>query len=283
MIIIDYSAISVSSILSQKDAEITEGFIRHMILNTIRSHVHKFKGEYGPEVIIACDDRSWRRRIFPHYKHKRRSDRESSSIDWSSLFDNINLVRDELIEYMPYKVLQVPEAEADDIIGVLVESTQDFGKNEKVMIVSGDKDFLQLQKYPNVKQYSPSLKKLMVEKNPSFFLFEHIVRGDSSDGIPNIFSPDDFFLQEGRQKAIMSKKVLEWYENLGNLSQVMEEDIYRNWNRNRELIDLSRVPVDVEKSILNAYENTVAAKRSSILKYFIAKRLKSLIQSIEEF
>lgn len=59
--------------------------------------------------------------------------------------------------------------EADDIINSLVEYTQEFGNYEKVMIISGDKDFAQLQKYSNVDQYSPITKSLL--KSMTHMLF----------------------------------------------------------------------------------------------------------------
>jgi 5'-3' exonuclease len=282
MIIIDYSAIGVSGVVSM-GIEVNENLVRHMLLNSIRSHVHKFKKEYGTEVVIACDDYSWRREQFPHYKHKRRSSRDKSTIDWKELYSILYMVQTELIEYMPYKVIQVPGAEADDVVSVLVESTQEFGRNEKVMIISGDKDFLQLQKYSNVRQYSPLLKKELKETDPSRFLFEHIVRGDTSDGIPNILSNDDVFVTGTRQSPIRGKQVDEWYSKFSNLPEVLGEEVYERWVRNRTLIDLSRVPVSIEKMIMDKYNTYAVPDRSKILKYFIAKRLRNLTPLIEEF
>ena len=194
MIIIDYNGIAIGNIITQK-LDIQEDLIRHMILNTIRMYNKKFRDKYG-SVVIACDSSSWRRDYFPNYKFKRREGREEdkSSINWNEVFRIINQVRDEIRDNFPYKVLHIDKCEADDIIATVVEQTQEFGQYEDVMIVSADKDFIQLHKHDNVRQYSPMTKKFIEDKNPRTYIAEHIFKGDSSDGVPNVLSPDNTFV-----------------------------------------------------------------------------------------
>ena len=190
MILIDYSQISIAAFYAQPNAELTEGFLRHLILNTIRMYSKKYKDEYG-QVVLACDGgNSWRKGIFPQYKAHRKKAREESTMDWKLFFELLNMIREEIKENFPYKVIHLDRTEADDVIAVLIEQTQEFGKNEPVMIISSDGDFIQLQKYKNVKQFSPIQKKMVTDSNPHLYLFEHIMRGDSGDGIPNILSAD---------------------------------------------------------------------------------------------
>ncbi len=283
MIIIDYNGIALGAIVTQKLA-IEEDLIRHMILNTIRMYNKKFRDEYG-QLVIACDASSWRREYFPEYKYKRRESREEdkSTIDWSEVFRIINSVRDDLAENFPYKILHVDRCEADDIIGTLCENTQEFGKDEPVMIVSGDHDFIQLHKYKNVRQYSPITKKMITHKNPRQYLFEHVMKGDSGDGVPNVLSPDNTFVEKIRQSPVTQKKLDNWLASIEDLQNVMDTDTYRNYCRNRKVIDLSQTPDDLKQEIINKYESIKPASKLKVLNYLIKKRCKMLIESVEEF
>ena len=287
MIIIDYSAISISNIVTQKiDAD--EDLIRHMILNSIRMYSKKFKKAYG-NVVIAADSYSWRRDYYPHYKANRRKDRSESDTDWEEIFRIIKLVLNEIDEHTPYKVIKVHGCEADDIIGTLVEYTQEFiksdliGKDEKVMIVSADKDFIQLQQYSNVKQFSPMQKKVISHENPKRYLIEHIFRGDSSDGVPNVLSDDDTFVTGTRQSRLTQKKIDKWIEGIDNLSEVMSTSEFKNYTRNRKLIDLTCVPDELKREVIEQFETKENVPKSKLLPYLISKRCKQLISCIEDF
>ena len=283
MIIIDYNGIAIGNIITQK-LNIDEDLIRHMILNTIRMYNKKFRDKYG-QVVIACDSSSWRRDYFPNYKFKRREGREEdkSSIDWNEVFRIINQVRDEIRDNFPYKVLHIEKCEADDIIATVVEQTQEFGQHEDVMIVSADKDFIQLHKYDNVRQYSPMTKKFIEDKNPRTYITEHIFKGDSSDGVPNVLSPDNTFVDGIRQSPVTQKKIDAWMSSIDNLKEVMDEATYRNYCRNKKLIDLSEIPEDIKQHSINIYDNTKSASKLKVLNYLIKKRCKMLIESVEEF
>jgi hypothetical protein len=283
MIIIDYSQISIASFYAQPNAELSEEFLRHMILNTIRMYSHKYKAEYG-EIVLACDGgNSWRKGVFPPYKAHRKKAREDSGMDWKLFFTYLNQIREEIKENFPYKVIHLEHVEADDVIATLVKETQEFGKNEPVMIISSDKDFIQLQKYKNVKQFSPIQKKLVTDSNPRLYLFEHIIRGDSGDGIPNILSADTTFVDGNRQTPVSKKKIDTWLEKAEDLQSVMEPEVYRNYQRNKLLIDLEMIPKDYTDSIMFTYEQQQVAPRARILDYLIKKRCKMLVESVSEF
>jgi 5'-3' exonuclease len=286
MIIVDFNGIAISAIVTQK-LEVQEDLLRHMVLNSIRMYNKKYRNEYG-QLVIACDSSTWRREYFPEYKFKRREARaedqaDDNKMDWNEVFRILNLILEEIRDNLPYKVVKIDRAEADDIIGTLVENTQEFGKHEPVMIVSSDKDFVQLQKYSNVKQFSPMLKKEMTEKNPRNFLYEHIFKGDSGDGVPNILSADDTFVKGVRQKPVTAKKMEEWLSNAENLEKVMDKETYRNFVRNKKLIDLSETPTELKEEIINKYENQTVAHKSRVLNYLIAKRCRMLIESVGDF
>jgi len=285
MIIADYSGIAIASIFSQdRPEEIEEGLIRHMILNRLRMYNTKFRDQYG-EMVIACDSTSWRKEAFPQYKAKRKSSRDESPLDWGHFFSLINTVRDEIAEKMHYPVVHADRAEADDVIAALVESTQEFGKNEPVMIVSSDKDFFQLHRYSNVKQFSPMKRDLVTVDDPVFYKFDHICRGDTSDGVPNIFSCDDTFTEGIRQKPMRAKKIQEWYDTKdpSQLAEAMGHETYRNFCRNKKVIDLDCMPEDIKKDIGDKYQSQLNKSRANVLPYLIEKRCNMLISSVSDF
>jgi len=283
MILIDYNGIAISNIVTQKLA-IDENLIRHMILNSIRLHRRKFKKEYG-EVVICCDGmKNWRLDAFPQYKHKRRSDRKESDIDWSEVFRITNLVRDELKENFPYKVVEVEECEADDIIAHLALRTQEFGQYENVMIVSGDKDFAQLQVHKNIKQYSPVQNKFIKEDNPKSQLLNLVLKGDTSDGVPNVLSDDNVFVDGRRQTPLRQKMIDEITNKLTSGADPINEEWWRNLNRNRRLIDLSCTPPSIVEKIIDNYDNQDKwSNKGKVLPFLIQKKCKLLIQDVQDF
>jgi 5'-3' exonuclease len=282
MIIFDFNQVAISNLMEQigsSKTAVDESLVRHMILNTIRTYVKKFKAEFGTNIIIACDNKKyWRREIFPYYKANRKKSRESSGHDWNSIFECLNKIRDELREHSPYKVIEVDTAEADDIIAVL---SIKHSANEKVMILSSDKDFAQLQKYPNVEQYSPILKKFIKEPLPSAQLKQLVIRGDKSDGIPNILSKDDVFVEGVRQKPITEAKIINWMNQ--KPEEFCTEEMLRNYNRNEMLIDLTRIPENLKQNIIDTYESSKGRTRQEFMNYMVANRLKNLIEVIDEF
>ena len=280
MIIIDMNQISLASLMMdlnlRKSNEVDEGMVRHMILNSIRLHRSDFHKEFG-EVVLTYDSKHyWRRDYFPNYKAGRKKGREKDNKDWDAIFGVLNKIKAEFKENLPYKYLEVYGAEADDIIATLCKNFQD----EKIMIVSGDKDFIQLQKYPNVKQYSPILKKMVNGHNPTTYIKEHILKGDTSDGVPNVLSPDNTFVDGIRQRPLGRKKIENWLDiHIDDLP----DEVKRNYQRNATLINLDNVPEELEMEIMKTYKEAPCGDRSKLLNYFIQSRLKNLTNEIGEF
>jgi hypothetical protein len=269
--------------MAQPGAELSEGFLRHMILNSIRMYNKKYRDEFG-QLVIACDGaHSWRKRVFPQYKAHRKKARAESTMDWDLFFKYLNTIREEIKANFPYKFVHLEGVEADDVIATLVEQTQEFGKAEPVMIISSDGDFIQLQKYKNVKQFSPIQKKLVTDSNPRLYLFEHIIRGDKGDGIPNILSGDNTIVDGARQAPVTQKKIDTWLASAEDLKNAMDSETYRNYQRNELLIDLSKIPQDIKEQIINTYETQDMAPRARILDYLIKKRCNLLVESVSEF
>lgn len=283
MIIVDLNQTMISNFMAQignhTNIPIEEDLLRHMVLNSIRSYNAKFKAEYG-EMVIACDDKNyWRRQVFPYYKANRKKDREKSEIDWNAVFVILNKIREELKEYFPYRVIQVETAEADDVIATLVK---EFGNtNEKLLIISGDKDFKQLQSYMNVKQYDPVRKRWLTEPNPDRYLREHIMRGDRGDGVPNFLSKDDTFVLNSRQKPLREDKLSVWLDQAPEA--FCDETMLRNYKRNQQLVDLSMIPDHIESQVIEQYNAQDGKGREKLFNYFIENKLKNLLTDIGTF
>ena len=281
MIILDMNQISLASLMMQLSMEKTKivetDKVRHMILNSIRMYRSQFKEEYG-EIILAYDSKHyWRRDFFPYYKKNRKKARESDNNNWEQIFECLNTIKQELKDYLPYKHLEVQGAEADDIIAVLARNI-----DEKMMIVSGDKDFIQLHKYKQVRQYSPILKKIVNGDDPIDYIKVHILKGDSSDGIPNVLSNDNVFVEGLRQRPLSKKKIEAWKDGEFEGTTATQE-VMRNYERNKTLIDLDNVPVELSENILKTFHEAPCGDRSKILSFFINSRLKTLTESIGDF
>ena len=286
MILLDLNQVMISNLMMQPDIAkgIDENMVRHMVLNSIRGYNVKFKEKYGEIIICTDSTKYWRKDIFPYYKAARKKSREDSPFDWNLIFQTLNKIREELKEYSPYRVLHVDKTEADDIIGTLCHKygvQLNNSATEKILILSSDKDFMQLQKYTNVEQYSPMAKKFLKPDDAEEFLKLHIIKGDTGDGIPNFLSEDDAIVAGVRQKAVTEKKLNIW---LKEEPQVFcDSDMLRRYKRNEALIDLSKVPAEYQESILNTYNGTPKKGREKLLTYFIKNRMKLLIEHLQEF
>ena len=276
----------MAQIHGRGDTDVDEGLLRHMILNTLRFNRVKFNEKYG-ELVICCDDtNNWRKKLFPYYKAHRKKNRDESDYDWPHIFNCLNNVRDELKEFFPYKVVQVDTAEADDVIGVLChEYGKQLGEGEPILILSGDKDFVQLQKFVNVDQYDPVRKRKINSKDPFGYLIEHIAKGDRGDGIPNCLSKDDVFVSGGRQKpmrATILTKIKEAVEQAKIDPDLWEHEWFKGYDRNRALIDLQFTPSEINEQVMDQF-NSQNKDRGKLFNYFVKKKLNNLIENISEF
>jgi hypothetical protein len=290
MILIDYSQVALANILSFKKDLVqgSEGdiknLIRHTTLSTLKYYKKKYSKQYG-EMVICCDGKKyWRKDFFPNYKAARKKSREDSDLDWNLIFNTLSEIREDLAKHFPYKVMHIERAEADDIIAILTARCNEFGTAEDVMIVSSDKDFKQLHAYDNVKQWSPMQKKqvTIAKKEIHPFTIEHIVKGDAGDGVPNILSPDDIFLVEGRQAPVSSKRLQEFIDN--GFIACRNDSERRNWHRNATLVDFKFIPEDVQKEILGSFElNSPKGDKMSIMNYLMEHRCRLLLDELEDF
>ena len=271
MILVDMNQVMISNLMIHLNSnELNEDMVRHMVLNSLRSYKTKFGDNYGELVLCYDDKHYWRKEYFPNYKANRKKDRSASKLDWNELFETLNKIRDEIKEVFPYKVLQVAGAEADDIIATIVKVISETPKLfENVLIMSGDKDFIQLQKHSFVKQYSPTLKKYVNGVDPNQYRIEHIFKGDRGDGIPNILSSDNTFVEGIRQRPLSKKKIDEWISKSEWPIPEWNDELKRNYQRNKTLIDLECLPSEIFERIYITWKDYEVTDRSKILPYFM--------------
>lgn len=295
-ILFDYNQTVLSAVHASKKFvdNITIDIMRNMVLNTLKSYIKKYRPKYGDDIIICCDSgNTWRKDVFPYYKARRKEGRDKSNIDWPHVWECMNTIRQELEEYFPYKVIKVDKTEGDDIIATLTKYITEerkvrkglFETGEPIMIISSDYDFKQLQIMDNVDQFSPLVKKPVKENRPDLYLKKHIIRGDGGDDVPNFLSDDDVFMIEGkRQKPVQEKKLQVWLECESPEEFCTDDNLLRNYYRNKTMVDLLHcIPDELESAIIDEYNNAKVAPRSGLMTYFVKFRLKNLIGELQEF
>ena len=281
MIIVDLTQVLIASLMASTRGgvePIDEDLVRHIALKSLAMYRKKYKNKYG-ELVLADDSYNvWRKDVFPHYKANRKKTRDKDTKDWNQIFDCISVIREELKYNFPYKYIYISKCEADDIIGTLCEK---YGDTENIMIISGDKDFQQLQRYSKVRQFSPITKKdiKLTQEQALEYLNDHIISGDTGDGVPNCLSQDDVFVSGSRQRPLSKKKRTTIKDPL----VMNDSEVDRNLSRNRSLIDLTYIPSEYKNQILEEFDNVKVASRGGLLNYFIKNRLMDLQENIGDF
>lgn len=287
--VIDISNISIATLMNnfkpKEQASITIEIIRHLVLDTLRFNVVKFKGEY-PEIVIAFDDRNyWRRQKAWYYKKRRQIEHEESEWDWDRLNNFLNPVFEEIRQNMPYLGLKVEFAEADDIIAVVTKKA--VGEGRRVLVVSADSDFTQLQKYNGVRQWSPPQKKWVTPKygSPRNDLRYKNIKGDKKDSIACIKIRNDYIVTkvEGeRAPAVKSSELEAWLE-ADDPTTLMTPEWAARYKENEELRDFEFIPKDIENSIIEAYNTPKSGSKAKMERYFMDNKLSRMFEKLSDF
>ena len=285
MVLVDFNGLAIGSIMGQLShgEELSENLVKHIILNNLRVYRNKYPESKHGKMVIACDSYSWRKEVFPEYKASRKTNRAKDKHDWPMIFDLIEDTLNDLRTNFPYAVIKVDGAEADDIIGVLTREAAQPLLGEDVVIISADKDFIQLQADGHVKQWSPMFNKIIIEDDPRRYLFDHILKGDSGDGVPNANSHDDVFVSSARQTPMTQKAINKYWDNRDDLEAIMKPNVYRNFMRNAQMIDLENTPEDMATKISFDYQCYKYPTRTNILTYLVENRMKMLVECAAEF
>lgn len=283
--LIDFSQVIISSCIEyyhQTNSSIEMSLLRHITLNNILSYKKKFK--LNTDDIVLCLDGKdyWRKAIFPYYKQNRKKGREQSKFDWVSFFQFFEQIKNEIKNELPFRVVECLSCEADDVIAVICK--HQCPHQDKIIIISSDKDLIQIQNNicNKVVQWSPFHKKFISSKTNDYNLFEHVIRGDSGDGIPNIMSDDDVFIDDKkRSKPIRATNISQW-ENSGGFSLpesfCKSKEMLDRFNRNLKLIDLRYIPDHLVKNIIDTFLD-FKKPPNNIYSYLTKHQLKKILES----
>lgn len=304
MILVDFSQIAYAAVhATTKKGAVDESFLRHLVLSSILHIQRKHCRRYGNEIVLACDGRHcWRRAYFTPYKWTRRQENPKEELDWDVIHASLNTIQHEIKEHFKYTVINIDEAEGDDVIGAMAnyahtrmtQTFMDFGgiildseketlERHPTLIVSSDKDYGQLAYIAD--QYDPKKKTFITSQDADNALRYLILNGDVGDGVPNILSDDDVFTVKGkRQKPITKKKMIEW--NTMTIQQLKDSDpaINKNWERNDTLINLrDKIPPEICSRVIREFIDQEGKKSVGLMDYFFKNRLHKLMQDIQEF
>lgn len=283
MLLIDFSQIAISGSIDfhkKSHEQPDKTTIRSIIIKTLIEIKHRLL-KYSDNIVICMDNRDyWRKDIFPNYKGNRKLSRDKSNFDWEAFYKILNELKVEFRNELPFRFVEVDRCEADDIIAVIATM---YGPTGDVVIVSSDKDLIQIHARicDKVKQYSPYHEKF-IHENGEYDFFTHIIKGDSSDGIPNIFSDDDTFLVESkRQVPVRTDKLNEWKKTGLKKPEVFctSAEITDKFNRNLKLIDMTLIPQNIQQQIVSAYNASECKNRLSLFDYAAKHKLKQIIEN----
>jgi hypothetical protein len=284
-IIVDFSGTIHAAVFAAANAggntSPDEAFLRHIILGQVRKIRRDFSKRFGRDLVFAMDSRTgyWRTQAFPEYKHARREGRKASPMNWEVIFRHLNKITKELEANLPARMIGVDKAEADDVIAALVKE-RPFGDGE-VLIISNDHDMRQLHG-PDVIQWFPAAGKLEREESPDWYLSSQVVKGDPGDGVPNIFSPRDFFLKKTkgmRQPQVTMRRVQRIISGEERLDKAAKARLVEN----AKMVDLALAPGWIADEVVDKYLNYKMPSKAKLMGYMIAHNLDKHLANIGDF
>ena len=303
MILVDLSQIIFSGIIVNLSDDLKKGrnnpadnkqLIKHMVFMMLLGFKKKYSAEYGNMVLCADGKKYWRKEFFPSYKGHRKHDRAASPLDFSLIYEAIDEIKKDIRENFSWKLIELEDAEGDDIIAVLTKYTQTNelvqqglfdGEPQNNLIISSDGDLVQLQKYTNVSQWNNQHKKWVKTANVHEYLIEHIAEGDAGDNIPSVMTPDQWSVDRSngvkpqRQSPLKASLVRDL--TLNDPTKILPKNLQGNWFRNQKLIDLDFIPSEIQSRIIDTYKAyEVKSSKMKLMNYFINNKMAKLMTEL---
>jgi hypothetical protein len=271
-----YKGITTEQMTQAKMEELVRDSLKMIFYKLF--NILEWNKEYQVELLFAKDGyRLWRReRLFQEYKAHRKKVRDESSVDFNLVYNVFDEIWKELKAILPYRFVTLDGIETDDIIYETIMS--EYDRYDKFQIYSADADFVQVLRNKKVELYNPKTKEFNEPDDSDFELFEKILRGDKSDGIPNIYANS---ISE-RQRPIFTTSVKNWYDDRNEFKEFLKKqpkEIQRNFIRNKRLIDMRDIPEDIKAQILEALKD---CRTSFDLKKYLATAKKHHLQVMED-
>ena len=249
-----YATAYTGNIMRNKDGFPTNGL--YGFVNMINKIISEEKPEY---MMVAFDiGKTFRHEKYERYKDGRKETPEDLKLQFP--------VAKKILTAMGIKYLECAGYEADDIIGT-VSLWCEKDPEYEALIVSSDKDLLQLISDETVVKLLKSKDYIMMDKNtfketygfdPINMIDLKALMGDSSDNIPGVKGIGE----KGAIKLISEYHTIDnLYDNIGNIKGAMQtkliegkEDAYYS----RDLVTIYReVPLDVTfDDLIYKKENT---------------------------
>lgn len=242
---------------------------KHLVMS---SFLYTIEQKKPNKIIIAMEGRgNWRKSIYPDYKGNRKKGRDESEINFEEFYEILDKFINDLKElFKNIYIMRINNCEADDVIAVM---TEEFSKDKlnDIELISTDKDFIQLQKYKNFKQFNPIKKEYVKSINPKRDLEIKIIIGDKSDNISGI---------KERLGAKTAEKLLNGGEFKKQTWEQMlnDKEIKNIFIRNRQLIDFNYIPENIKEKIVDEYNNYKIGKLdgNKVWKWMISQRMSKL-------
>lgn len=293
MIFLDYHGYIISQIHGYsnfiKTAKFDDKFFIERFLVNL-GKLSKRYSKYGTLVIAADSSKRkyWRTKEFEYYKAGRYQKDDDSKLSVKDLETREKLKRlpyeiEPIIrKAFPFYFIKSEEAEADDVIATLIS----YFFNEKHVILSSDKDFIQLQKY-DVDQYDLTRSRWLKSKTPDLDLQEKIFRGDGGDGIPNVLSDSDTLVNQAKKQKRMTQKQLSYlfnlnWEKLAKDEKEKDSQLVQRYLENKKLIDLSETPLHVREDIMKQYFDYGELK-NGVMNYCLKSKSGFIFENISLF
>lgn len=243
--------------------------------NAFLTSLCKSVRQFAPNKIVFCMEgfQNWRRDVYANYKCSRADGRAESPVDFDAFFKMNNEFIDDLSKCLQNCLfLKVLHLEADDLIAL----TTKYMKNWDITLISTDKDFYQLHKYQNFKQWDPIKNRFIQVIDPNVALMQKIITGDKSDDIPQ--------LKKGVGPKTVEKILIE-----GLQDWLIKNDLQKRFDENRRLIDFDFIPQEFHQTAIGILQNWRQGKFDGrefynfIVKHNLGAALEMLDEKIETF
>ena len=273
VLIVDYSNMMYRTVhvAFNEDPTDTEfSYWKHLMINCIKGYIETFKPDH---LIFALDNKKklWRHEIYSDYKGQRNAQRAASPVDFEKFFPIAHKFRDELKKLMPnVYFVSADGIEADDFTAVIIKSIA--SRCTEILNISTDKDFYQLYKYPNYKQWNPIKKTFCEVFDPQLYLQEKILCGDKSDNIPSVIP------RMGPGRA---------HKYVNRLDELFEEhpEAVEKYEMNKKLISFDFIPKEIENKILDIFKSYETKEYSgrNMFSFLTENGLGKLTEDLQEF
>lgn len=273
VLLIDFSNLAMRCLFSLPFDPLDENFNRWKIL--MMGSLKKTLIKFNPDKVIFCLEghNNWRKLVYTDYKANRvyGPPTDANHIDFDIFFGEMQRFIESFSTFLTNaQFLSVDRCEADDLIGVIVKSHPEWN----ITCQSSDRDFYQLYKYSNYKQYDGIKKKIIEVLDPKMYLLEKVITGDAGDNVPKLKTG----IGQKRAAAIINSSdgLDEWLK---------KENLEKEFERNMKLISFDCIPEEISFNINKAVNdwNSIPFDPKKTMNFLIENKLTAMFDDFEVF